>query len=72
MYQILKMKLPKFSLLRKDAQFPDHLKDPELFESIKISSLFMFTLELGQKTTGINVASNMVNILLRKQSCKTA
>ena len=44
---------------------PDHLNDPEPFK-LRLTK-FMLTLELARNTTKINLASSVVDILLRRQ-----
>ena len=48
---------------KTNAQLSHHLNDPERFELVK----FMLTLGLARNITEMNVASPMVDILLRRQ-----
>ena len=56
----------KFTEKTINAQLPDHLKDPELFELV-ILTKFKHTLKLAGNATRMNFVSHMVDILLRKQ-----
>ena len=49
-----------------NAQLPDHLNDQSFLSQLRLNK-FMLTLELTGSTTRMNVASPMVNILLRRQ-----
>ena len=50
-----------------NGQLPDHLKNPELFELFNTYQVHDHSRTFGKHTIRMNVASCMVNILLRRQ-----
>ena len=64
MHQILKMKLSEFIEKTKKAQLRDYLNYLKLFELVKTS---MLTLKPDGNTARMNLASPIINILLRRQ-----